>query len=183
MTMGGVAWRRSLAFVVVVALAGSTLMAQEAGRQAAAGRGARPGGPAAEAASAGELERLFDRLEVTEARRALGLSEDQYLNFAQRLRRLQTLRAQHRMRRMALLRQLRGASAASTPAAEQTALENLAAFDQLQVDQARELLRAQAVVDEVLTLDQRIQFRLFQERFERRKLNLIGQARGAAGPP
>jgi len=174
-----------LCLIALLAWPGTNAVAQDVGRPAQGGaRGGRQAGvgPAAGMPVA-ELERLFDGLELVEARRALGLDDAQYLRFAQRLQRLQTMRAQHRVRRMALLRELRTTAPPATAEADQAARARLEAFDQLQVQQAREVLRAQAAVDEVLTLEQRIEFRLFQERFERRKLSLLAQAQArGAGP-
>jgi hypothetical protein len=179
--------RRRATGVLVLAAAllgppGGALQAQQAGPAPApglAGRGTLPrpraGMPVA------ELEQLFDSLEVVEARKALALGDAEFVSFAERLQALQRLRMRHRARRLVLLRDLRELDATQTPAQEETARTTLAALDALEAEQTRELRQARAGIDEVLTLAQRVQFRLFLERFERQKLNLLSQARGRGG--
>ncbi len=139
-------------------------------------------GPAGEGPSLQEIERQFDRFEMLEAQKALGLDEEAFRGVGERLARIQMLRRRHQSQRRAILRDLRTAldsGAVETNEAGITTM--LAELGGLGVRQAQEMRRAQQALDAVLTLRQRAEFRLFQERFERMKLDLVARARQGRG--
>lgn len=127
-----------------------------------------------------EIQREIDRFEIVEARRALGLDEQAFAVVGQRMQRIQAMRRRHQNQRMAILNDLRRALEAGPTAIDEAAVTaRLAELGGLGVRQAQELRRAQQALDAVLTVPQRVQYRFFQERFERRKLDLLMRAQQA----
>jgi len=125
-----------------------------------------------------EIQRQFDRFEVIEARRALGLDEQAFAVVGQRLQRMQALRRRQQNQRRAILNDLRQTLEPGSAGIDEAAVTaRLAELSSLGVRQAQELRRAQQALDAVLTVRQRVQFRFFQERFEQRKLDLLMRAR------
>jgi hypothetical protein len=130
------------------------------------------------------IEREFDRLEVSEARRALRMDADQFQVVAERLQRIQILRRRHMNQRRLLLAEIRAAvESGSVDTNTDGTAARLVELGNLGVRQAQELRRAGLALDVLLTVRQRAEYRLFQERFERRKLDLIARARAARGAP
>jgi len=182
------------AVVLLVACATPAAVAQTAAglpgdlAAAASQAGARSGGgQAGEGLSVQEIERQFDQFELVQARRALGLDDDSFRVVAERLERVQLIRRRHQNQRRTLLRELREAlESGAVDTDEAGVIATLTGLSGLPVRQAQELRRAQQALDNVLTVRQRAQFRLFQERFERQKLDLLTRARqgrGRGGPP
>jgi len=188
-----IGWRAAARAVLPMVVAGVSLVllpapgfAQPAGPPF--GGGQRQGrGPGGEGLSVQEIERQFDLFEMVEARKALGMDEETFRPVGERLVRLQAVRRRHLNQRRAILRDLRAAldsGAVESDAAGVTA--RLAELSELGVRQAQETRRAQQALDGVLTVRQRAEFRIFQERFERMKLDLLARARqgrGRGGPP
>ncbi len=100
-----------------------------------------------------EIERLFDAFVLVQAQDSLALTDEQFAPFVASLRRLQKARRERQARRQRLLRSL-----------------------QRLVSTAEILHSAYASLDGVLDLRQRARFRLFEQRMERRKLDLVARA-------
>jgi hypothetical protein len=156
-------------------------------QQLGQGRGRRGRGPAAEGLTVLELERYFDSYEVIEAQRALGLNDDEFLVVGQRLRRLQSVRRRQLNEQRRLMNGLRAALGSGQAPVDQEAIAAaLQALNEFGVRQEQERRRALQALDAILTMSQRARFRLFQERFERQKLDLLSRARQVrrgGGPP
>jgi len=146
------------------------------------GRGAPGEGPSVQ-----EIERQFDQLEIVEAQRALGMDDESFRPVGERLQRVQMMRRRHQAQRRQLIRDLRQAIDAGTVEENEAAvIATLTELGGLGVRQAQEMRRVLQALDNVLTVRQRAQFRLFQERFERQKLDLLvraRQGRGRGGQP
>ena len=170
---GRVIGQRSPGWVVLLAvavlLAGGTLVAQPEQRLPEPAPDQTPD----------EIERLFDAFVLVQAQEALGLSDDQFIQFAPRLIRLQEVRRNQRNRRQRLLRglqQLLNREPAAPDAEIERRLEELTQYP---IRAARLEHTAHVAIDEMLDVRQRVQFRLFELRMERRKLELVRQAGGA----
>jgi len=143
-----------------------------------AARGRRGLGPGAEGLTARALERYFDDYEMLQAQRALGLDSEQFIVPGQRLRRLQNIRRRHENDRRRLMNALRTALGTGGAAVDEGAVATaLKALDDARFRQTQERRRALQSFDAVLTVPQRAEYRLFQERFERQKLDLLSRAR------
>jgi Spy/CpxP family protein refolding chaperone len=126
--------------------------------------------------TAQQVEEYFDAAVLFQAQAELRLSDDEFLTFGARLRRLQTLRRTVQRQRLQAIRglnELLGTAGASDDAIA----AKVAALDALDADAARQLHDARAGIDEVLTVRQRARFRVFEETMERRKLDLLARAR------
>ena len=135
------------------------------------GRGARPVG-------AGELQRLFEDYTVVQAQQALQLSEAQYGRFVTRLKVLQAVRRRHQQARNRILGDLRRLTNPQTGTADEAVIgERLKAFRDVEEHAAGELRKAYDAVDETLDTRQQARFRLFEERMEQQKLELLMRAR------
>lgn len=172
--------------VVSLASAGAAATVEtglQASQQTPAGRPGR--GPLGEGPTPAEVQRLFDQFEMVQAQRSLDMTDEEFAMVGARLLRMQTMRRRHEVQRRTILRNLRVAidsGAVESDEAGVTAM--LAEFNGLGVRQAQEMRRAQQAIDSVLTVRQRAAFRLFQERFERQKLDLLIRVRqGRIGPP
>jgi hypothetical protein len=154
------------------------LAAQEPRTLARTLPGQQRGTPEPDGLTVPELERYFDSYEIFEAQRALQLDDQQFLVVGQRLQQMQRVRRRHQNQRRMLLGELREAVASGLVDRDEAAVtERLARLNELGVTQAQELRRAHQALDAILTVRQRVQFRLFQERFERRRLELLAAAR------
>jgi len=143
-----------------------------------------PEGPGARPIGAGELQRLFEAYTVLQAQEALQLSETQYGRFVTRLKSLQDQRRRHQQTRNQILGDLRRLTnpQAATPD-EPVIVERLKAFREEEERAAAELRKAYDAVDETLDTRQQARFRLFEERMEQQKLELLMRARQNARPP
>jgi hypothetical protein len=127
-----------------------------------------------------QVEQLFDRYVLGQARQALRLDREQVRQFAPRLQHLQQTRRRAVRQRQALLRELNDLTRASG-AADQAALSSKLAALEEQVSASEQQVReAYQQLEEVLTVEQRARLRLFEQRMERQKLQLIAQARSQA---
>lgn len=128
----------------------------------------------------GEIQKLFDAYLVIEAQQALALSDQQYPQFLTRLRALQETRRRNQQERNQLMQQLQRLT---NPRAQQRPDENtmikerLTALQELEVRSASDMRRAYAALDEVLDVRQQARFRVFEERMEQQKLDLLLRAR------
>jgi hypothetical protein len=143
--------------------------------------GAAAGDPAP--LSAGQIQRWFEAYTVLQAQDALKLSEAQYGKFVTRLKSLQETRRRHQQARNQILSELRkltnpqpGATAAVAADDGQIA-ERLRALRDEDDRGTAELRKSYEGVDETLDLHQQARFRVFEERMEQQKLELLMRAR------
>ena len=164
--------------VAALILAAAVAMApQVAGAQddAPAGRG----GNRAAAPSNAQLANMLDAYALVQAQNVLELGDDQYGRFVPRLKRLQDTRRRNTQARSRILLELRKLTA--SPAADEGALrDRLKSLQDLEDQAARELRREYEALAEVLDVRQQARFRLFEERLERQKLDLLMRARDRA---
>jgi Spy/CpxP family protein refolding chaperone len=154
------------------------------------GAAAAPQGEAADqrsappqaARSVAEVEQLFDRYVLGQARQALRLDPGQMRQFAPRLQRLQVLRRRALRQQRALVRELGDLTRAGAPADETALAAKLRALEEQAARADQEVREAYVQLEQVLTVDQRARLRVFEQRMERRKLDLISQARQQARP-
>jgi hypothetical protein len=160
------------AFIVVFGLAAAALAQAPPARQARQER--RP---------PGEVARLFEAYAVVQAQEMLALDEEQYGRFLVRFKALQEARRQHQVARVKLLQELGRLAGPGNAAVDESALrERLKALEDQDARGRADIARAEAVVDEALTVRQRAMFRLFEEQMERKKLELMSRARQAVRP-
>jgi Spy/CpxP family protein refolding chaperone len=139
-----------------------------------AGRANRP------AVTNAELVDMLDTYAIVQAQQALQLNDSQYAQFVTRLKRLHQVRRQNTRQRNQILQELRRLTQDAT--VDENALRaRMKALDEHDVRAADELRRAYESVDEVLDPRQQARFRLFEERMERQKLDLLMRARNRAG--
>lgn len=163
------------------------------GRPAAAGQRQQPPAPAPPAAgepapqpeiSAGEIQRLYDAYALVQAQEALQLSDDQYVRFVTRLKSLQETRRRHQQARNQILQDLRRLTNPQTGTGDEAAIrERLTALRAEDERSVVELRKAVDALDEVLDARQQARFRIFEERMEQRKLDLLMRARQNARNP
>lgn len=146
-------------------------------------RGARlgrpPQPPNPDVMTAQQVEQYFDQVVLYQAQTQLQLSDDQFLRFGAGLRRLQSTRRQQQRQRVQLVQALNGLLDA-TPFDEAAVAAKLKELDDFSLESWRQIQDAYAAIDSVLDLRQRARFRVFEERIERRKLELLTRARQAA---
>jgi hypothetical protein len=129
-----------------------------------------------------EVEQLFDRYVLGQARQALQLDQEQARQFAPRLHRLQALRRRALQQQRALVRDLSELTRAETPADERVLVARMRQLDDQAGRAERAVRAAYAELEQVLTVEQRARLRVFEERMARRKLDLIAQARQQTAP-
>lgn len=124
----------------------------------------------------GEVQRMFDAWALVQAQDALNLSEAQYGRFVTKLKALQDTRRRHQQARTQLLGDLR--RTLNGPSPSETAIRDTMKNLRDEDDRgAAEIRKAVDDVDGVLDVRQQARFRLFEERMEARKLELLLKAR------
>jgi hypothetical protein len=173
------------AWVVGASLAVGGPAFAAAPRQQPAPPPAAPTEPAAQPEiSAGEIQRLYDAYALVQAQEALQLSDDQYIRFVAKLKALQETRRRHQQARNQILQDLRRLTNPQTGSTDDAAIrERLAALRTEDERSALDLRRTTEALDEVLDPRQQARFRLFEERMEQRKLELLLRARQNARNP
>jgi hypothetical protein len=132
----------------------------------------------AAAISAGQIQRWFEAFTVLQAQDALGLSEAQYGRFVTRLKLLQEAQRKHQQARMQILNDLRRLSNPQNGTSDESLLGSRLKDLRDENDRgAAEIRKAYDAVDEVLDVRQQARFRLFEERMEQQKLELLMRAR------
>ena len=129
--------------------------------------------------SAPQIQRWFEAFTVLQAQEALVLSEAQYGRFVTRLKALQEARRRQQQARNKILgdmRRLTNPQTVNNPDDAQLA-ELLKGLRDTDDRGAAELKRAYEAVDETLDLRQQARFRVFEERMEQQKLELLMRAR------
>ena len=134
-----------------------------------------------------ELAAMLDAWAIVQAQTALQLTDSQFGQFVARLKRLQDARRRNTQVRNRLLQEIRAMIAPGATADEAAIREKLKALRDHDEQAAAALRRDSEAVDEVLDAKQQALFRLFEERLERQKLDLLMRARdraarGAAAP-
>jgi hypothetical protein len=126
-----------------------------------------------------ELIDMLDTYAIVQAQKALELGDAQYGQFVTRLKRLHQVRRQNTRIRNQILQDLRQLTRSPTTD-DQTLRARMKALDEHDARAAAELRRAYDAMDEVLDARQQARFRLFEERLERQKLDLLMRARNRA---
>ncbi|MCX6539364.1 MAG: hypothetical protein NT151_10610 [Acidobacteria bacterium] len=162
-------------FVLIVVVAAGTAAAQT---QRQPPRGA---GPAARADQSGpaEVQRLFDAYIVIRAQEALKLDDDQFTQFLPKLRALQQTRQRNEQAHNQLVAELGRLTGPNAQFDEAQVREKLKALQDLAGRAAAELRKAYDSIDQALDVKQQARFRVFEVQMERRKLELVMQARRA----
>ena len=171
----------SLSVVLTVGLLTSP-WALEAGQR---GRGARADQPATAdddlRMNPAEVMRLLDGYAVVQAQEALELGEAQYGSFVTRLKNLQDVRRRNLQARHRIVQELRKLAGPQAPPADENSLrQQIKALRDHEEKSAAEIRKAYDSLDEVLDARQQARFRLFEERLELRKMDLLMRARQAA---
>jgi hypothetical protein len=141
------------------------------------------GGRAAQGVRPAELAAMLDAWAIVQAQDALQLNDSQYGQFVTRLKRLQETRRRNFQMRNRLLQQIRALVAPGATPDEAAIREKLKALRDHDEQSATALRRESEAVDEVLDARQQGLFRLFEERLERQKLDLLMRARDRAARP
>jgi len=130
--------------------------------------------------SAGQIQRWFEAYTVLQAQDALRLSEAQYGRFVTRLKTLQEVRRRHQQARNQLLADLRRLTNPQTqpaPGDDAQVADRLKALRDEDERGALELKKNYDALDETLDMRQQARFRVFEERMEQQKLELLTRAR------
>jgi hypothetical protein len=139
---------------------------------------ALPGAGDIPAISAGQIQRWFEAYTVLQAQEALQLSEAQYGRFVTRLKSLQEMRRKHQQSRNQILGDLRRLTNPQTGSNDEANItERLRALHDADERSAADLKKAYEGVDETLDIRQQARFRVFEERMEQQKLELLMRAR------
>jgi hypothetical protein len=132
--------------------------------------------------TAAQVERMWDEYVLTQAQAALNLNDQQSGRFRNRLFQLQQLRRRLQRERNQKLREAQQALNGRGAPADMTLVSaRLKEYDDLMVSTAEQLRQAYVSIDEVLNVRQRVRFRVFEDRMAQKKLELLAQARQAAG--
>ncbi|MEO5898404.1 MAG: hypothetical protein ABIS06_22165 [Vicinamibacterales bacterium] len=168
-----------LVLAALMAGTGTPSRAQESERaNAARGRGARANAPLM---TANEVVNMLDAYAVVQAQEALQLTEAQYGPFVTRLKKLHETRRRGQQAHNRILRDLRQLAGPEVTQVDENALRNnLKALREHDARTMEETARAHEAVDEVLDVRQQARFRLFEERLESRKIDLLMRARQGA---
>jgi hypothetical protein len=134
--------------------------------------------PSEAAANAGQIQRLFEGYMVMQAQDALQLSEGQYGRFVTRLKALQDVRRRHQLARNRIIADIRRlTNPQNGPADEAILVERLRSLREEDDRAAADMKKAYDGVDETLDVRQQARFRIFEERMEQQKLELLMKAR------
>jgi hypothetical protein len=126
-----------------------------------------------------EVQQMFDAAALVEAQQRLTITDDQFPQFLRRFKMLQDIRRQALMERTRHVNQLQRLLNANGALDEAAVNEHLKALRDLDARVAADVARAYDAIDQVLTVKQRAQFRVFEEQMERRKIDLVTRARQA----
>jgi len=155
-----------------------TLAAPAAARQPPAPAAQPPAGQDAPALNAAQIQRWFEAFTVLQAQEALQLSEAQYGRFVTRLKALQETRRAHMQAHARILADLRRLTNPQTGSNDEPSItERLKALRDEDDRATADLHKAYEAVDESLDIRQQARFRLFEERMEQQKLELLMRAR------
>lgn len=128
-----------------------------------------------------QVEQEFDNFALGQAQQQLGLAEAQYFRFARAYRALQMVKRRAQRERRAMMAELNALVRPPGPVADPAAVTaRIAALDEQMVQSAVAARQAHVAIDGVLNLRQRARFRQFEQQMERKKLELLALAQGAA---
>ena len=128
--------------------------------------------------SAPQIQRWFEAFTVLQAQEALQLSEAQYGRFVTRLKALQETRRRQQQGRNKILADIRRLTDPETGNQDEAQLADLLkALREREDRAAAELKQAYESVDQTLDVRQQARFRVFEERMEQQKLELLMRAR------
>jgi Spy/CpxP family protein refolding chaperone len=167
------AWRLMAATVLIVALAAGVATAQT---QTPPPRGAGAAGRGDQSGPA-EVQRLFDAYSVIRAQEALKLDDEQFAQFLPKLTALQETRRRNERAHNQIVAELGRLTGPNAQVDEAQVREKLKALQDLDVRAAAELRKAYDAIDQALDVKQQARFRVFELQMERRKLELMLQAR------
>ncbi len=139
------------------------------------------GGQAPEGVTPGEIQRMFDAYALLQAQEQLKIGDAQYTQFLTRFKALQDVRrraAQQRARVVMDLQRLLNEARLD----ESQIRDRLKMLEDLESRSQVEARKAYEGIDQVLDVRQQASFRVFEERMERRKLELVTRARLANRP-
>jgi hypothetical protein len=145
-----------------------------------AGMPAAPGtqGPPDGAITAGQVQRWFEAFTVLQAQEALNLSEAQYGRFVTRLKALQDVRRRHQVARNQIMGDLRRLTNPQNGSNDEASLtDRLRSLREEDDRAAADVKKAYEGVDEALDIRQQARFRIFEERMEQQKLELLMKTR------
>jgi hypothetical protein len=133
-----------------------------------------------------QLATMLDAYAIVQAQTFLELTDEQYGQFVARLRRLQQTRRRNMQARNKMLQELRRMTQPNAATDEAALRERVKALRDLDEQAAQAMRREHEAVDELLNARQQARFRLFEERIEQQKLDLVMRAqqraaRGARG--
>lgn len=172
--------KRFAGLVLLVLLASPLVGGAAAQERGGAGRRGEGDAPALTPV---EVLNMLDAYALVQAQNALDLKDEQYGEFVARLKRLQQTRRRNQQARNGLLMELRRLTNPTVPQVDEAAVrERLRQLREHDLKSAADLKAAYDSLDEVLDVRQQARFRLFEERIEQRKLDLLLRARrNAAG--
>jgi hypothetical protein len=128
--------------------------------------------------TARQVQLWFDAFTVMQAQDALQLSEAQYGKFVTRLRGLQETRTSHLLAHQKIINDLRKLTNPQTGNNDEALItERLKALRDEDDRAATDLHKAYEGVDETLDVRQQARFRIFEDRMEQQKLELLMRAR------
>jgi hypothetical protein len=137
-----------------------------------------PAAPETAPLSAGQIQRWFEAFTVLQAQEALQLSEAQYGRFVTRLKAMQEIRRKHQQARNQMIADMRRLTNPQAPPGDDAALlERIRALREEDERAAADLKKAYEGVDETLDVRQQARFRVFEERMEQQKIELLMRAR------
>ena len=168
------------ALIVAAGLTLTTALASTpaSAQQAAPAATPMPALPDPARISAPQIQRWFEAFTVLQAQEALRLSESQYGRFVTRLKALQETRRRHQQLRTRTLADIRRLVDPRTGTEDEAQLAELMKTLREADDRAVvELKRAHDALDETLDIRQQARFRLFEDRMEQQKLELLMRAR------
>ncbi len=123
-----------------------------------------------------EIQRMFEAVALVRSQEALKLSDEGYLPFLARYKALQEIRRRTLQERARMLGDLN--RVVNEGAGDQVSIrERLKALVDLDTRSEGELHKAYEGLDAVLDVQQQARFRLFEERMERQKIELLMRAR------
>jgi hypothetical protein len=170
--------RLAAAVVLIFVMAGGAATAQTP----APPRGVGPAGRA-DLTGPAEVQRLLDAYSVIRAQEALRLDDGQFAQFLPKLTALQETRRRSERAHNQLVAELGRLTGPNAPFDEGQVREKLKALQDLGGRAAAELRKAYDAIDQVLDVRRQARFRVFELQMERRKLELMLQARRTSVVP
>ena len=170
------------ALLVCVSAATVPAAAQQPSAQGAraAQRGAGAGGVGrGDATNVQELQRLFDAYVLIRAQEALKLDDERFTAFLPKLKALQNARRRGEQAHNQIVGELNRLTAPAGTFDEAKARDALKALQDVDARTAAEVRKACDAVDSILDVFQQARFRVFEVQMERRKIDLLLQARRA----